>query len=242
MWAANAATISPGADTGDSRLHMTPANLHTQFHRSIEAATTSRILRKIFSDEQRFAHHPSLPSSAAFSDEGAANHTRLWAGDGSAPGLEIFTYGRSGSRSERPSRYPARQSLEASQSIARLHGLRQGGVLFVRQNPGAIDAGAFHNDVVCVGHRNVLLFHELAFDNGREAAEEIHASFAAVCAPPLFLLEVPESELPLTDAVATYLFNSQLVTLGDDSIALIAPLECRSYRAARSYREIDLNR
>src|SRR5437762_7539014 len=32
MWTANAATVSPSADTADGRVQFTPANLLTQFH------------------------------------------------------------------------------------------------------------------------------------------------------------------------------------------------------------------
>ena len=50
MWAANAATVSASADTADGRVHFTPANLVSHFHRSLEAATTTRVLRAIFAD------------------------------------------------------------------------------------------------------------------------------------------------------------------------------------------------
>src|SRR5439155_13594952 len=158
MWAANAATVSPSADTTDKRAHFTPANLLTHFHRSIEPPTTSRILRAIFNSDEHFVHHSPLPSTMHFADEGAANHTRL---ESDNDGVEIFSYGRIGFSSEStgPSRFPARQTLEASHAIARRHGLVEKRAFFVQQSAAAIDAGAFHNDVVCVGHRNVLLIH-----------------------------------------------------------------------------------
>jgi len=221
MWAANAATVSPSADTSDGRVHFTPANLITQFHRSIEPPTTARIMRTIFADEKHFAHHAPLPATTHFADEGAANHTRLETGRG---GKEIFVYGRSGfdSNSIGPTKFPARQTLEASQAIARRHGVSADRTLFLRQNPAAIDAGAFHNDVVCVGHRNVLLIHERAF-----------AEPFALEDSTLSIVTIAENDLSLEDIVATYLFNSQLVTLPDDSIALIAPIECREHPGAR---------
>ena len=40
-------------------------------------------------------------------------------------------------------------------------------------------------------------------------------------------------DVPLTDAVSSYLFNSQLVTIADGSIALIAPVEARDNDNAR---------
>jgi len=35
MWTANAATVSPSADTADGRVHFTPANLTHKFHRPL---------------------------------------------------------------------------------------------------------------------------------------------------------------------------------------------------------------
>lgn len=42
--------------------------------------------------------------------------------------MEFFVYGRSAfdSRYPAPQKYPARQTLEASQAVARLHGLSEG--------------------------------------------------------------------------------------------------------------------
>ncbi|MEP6135791.1 N-succinylarginine dihydrolase, partial [Marinobacter sp.] len=123
MWTANAATVSPSADTSDHRVHFTPANLSAKFHRSIEHVVTGRALKSIFADEAWFAHHPALPSVSQFGDEGAANHTRLCGGYGE-PGVELFVYGQIAFNEQAPAPklYPARQTLEASQAIARLHG------------------------------------------------------------------------------------------------------------------------
>ena len=163
MWAANAATVSPSADTADHRVHFTPANLATQFHRSLESPTTAAVLKVIFKDESAFAHHDPLPASPHFADEGAANHTRLCRAHDQA-GLEIFVFGRRALGDQTaPARFPARQALEASESVARLHQLEPRNALFFQQNPMAIDAGAFHNDVVAVGNLNVLLYHASAF-------------------------------------------------------------------------------
>src|SRR4249920_4113644 len=71
MWVANAATVSPSADTGDGRVHLTPANLVSYFHRSLEAATTTRVLRAIFADAKHFTVHDPLPAAPQLSDEGA---------------------------------------------------------------------------------------------------------------------------------------------------------------------------
>jgi len=228
MWAANAATVSAPADTQDGRIHFTPANLVSFFHRSIEPEMTGRILKAIFADEANFAHHAPLPAAQQFSDEGAANHTRLCRLHGEK-GIEIFHFGRSALDSGEggPGRFPARQTSEACQAIARLHLLDAERTLFVRQSPQAIDAGAFHNDVVAVGSENVMLYHDSAFADQAETIERIRRAFQKHCGEDLYLIEVSESEVPLADAISTYLFNSQIVTLPAGSMALIAPMECK---------------
>ncbi len=164
MWTANAATVSPSADSADGRVHFTPANLNNKFHRAIEHPTTGRVLAATFADPRCFAHHPALPAHMAFGDEGAANHTRLCA-DYGAPGVQLFVYGQRAfdASANGPRRYPARQTLEASQAVARQHGLNPARVVFAQQAPAAIDAGVFHNDVIAVGNRDVLFYHQHAF-------------------------------------------------------------------------------
>ena len=235
MWVANAATVSPSADAGDGRLHITPANLVSQFHRSIEPSTTAAALRAIFQDASQFVLHPPLPAGWHFSDEGAANHTRLCMGYGSA-GIELFVYGRSAfdPAARGPRRFPARQTLEASQAVARLHGLRVEDTFFLQQTPNAIDAGAFHNDVVAVGNQNVLLFHAAAYA-GRAALDAVRRRFAQVTGGELVLIEASEAQVPLADAIRAYLFNSQLVTLADGSMSLICPSECVEVESTRRY-------
>ena len=224
MWAANAATVSPGADTADGRVHFTPANLCSTLHRSLEPPTTARVLRAIFPEGPCFAHHPPLPAAAPLADEGAANHTRLCSDHG-APGVELFVYGRSGARCEpAPRRYPARQTREASEAVARLHGLAPERTLFAAQDPDAIDAGVFHNDVIAVGHRDVLLVHQRAF---RDQARVLEALRRALDPVPLCVIEVPETAVGLADAVDSYLFNSQLLARPDGRMLLVAPEECR---------------
>lgn len=228
MWAANAATVSPSSDTMDVRVHFTPANLVTNAHRALEAQETGEILKAIFADEAHFEHHAPLPSSGQLSDEGAANHTRL-CDDHDLPGIEIFTYGRVAydSAAPTPMKFPARQTREASQAIARLHQLDPTKTLFIQQSPAAIDAGAFHNDVVAVGHRHVLLYHEHAFADRAGVLKALDSVM-----PNLFPIEVPAERIPLSDAVSSYLFNSQLVTIPDGSMMLLAPMECQQYQRA----------
>lgn len=227
MWAANAATVSPSADSGDGRVHFTPANLITQFHRSIEASFTAMVLRAVFPEGDPFAHHDPLPAADAFADEGAANHMRMTASTGGR-GIEIFVYGRSAVESAAVlGKFPARQTLSASQAIARRHQVHPEATVFARQSPEAIDAGAFHNDVVAVSHDDVLLMHEAAFSPAHDTLTEIRRKFTAICGIEPSTAIASETVLPLATAVETYLFNSQLVTLANGKMALIAPIECR---------------
>src|SRR5258706_2142253 len=225
MWVANAATVSPAADTADHRVHFTPANLASSFHRALEAPTTARALQRIFADPNHFTHHEPLPAAPQLGDEGAANHTRL-CGDYGAPGIELFVYGRdlNDASARSPVRYPARQTRAASESIARLHDLRPERCVFAQQNPDAIDAGVFHNDVIAIGNRNVLFLHEQAFVDNDATLAALRRALAPVELVPII---VPASRVPLADAVSTYLFNSQLLSRADGTMLLVAPSECR---------------
>lgn len=233
MWTANAATVSPSADTADHRVHFTPANLSAKFHRSIEHVVTGRALKSIFADEAYFAHHRALPAVSQFGDEGAANHTRLCSAYGQS-GVELFVYGQAAfdERAPAPTLYPARQTLEASQAIARLHGLSDAHTVFAQQNPTAIDAGVFHNDVIAVGNGNVLFYHEQAFLDEARVMADIRSRLKGT---DLRAVRVAESDVPLADAVASYLFNSQLLTRPEGGMLLAVPAECREIESVRRY-------
>lgn len=223
MWAANAATVSPSPDCADGRLNVTVANLQTMLHRLIEAEQTERVLRTLMRDDARFCVHPALLPHDLLSDEGAANHMRMCAHPG-APGLEIFVYGRRAG--DVRSGFPARQTLEACEAIARRHGLDPARTIFAQQSAKAIDAGAFHNDVVAVAHEHVLFHHEEAFADKDALLAEIRAKAKGLFEPAF--VEVKSAEVTLEDAVSSYLFNSQLVrTPGASSVTLIAPSETR---------------
>lgn len=224
MWTANAATVSPSADSGDDRVHFTPANLCTNLHRAIEADTTARVLRATFPDPSLFAHHQPLPATPTLGDEGAANHTRLCS-DYGAPGLELFVYGRSGESDLAPSRFPARQTRLASESVARLHELSPRAVFFAQQHPDAVDRGVFHNDVIAVGNREVLLYHEHAFVDPQSLRAWICTHLQGGRRP--VFIEIAESEVGIDDAVRSYLFNSQLVCMPDGGMRLVAAQECQ---------------
>lgn len=216
MWAANAATVSPASDTDDGRVHFTPANLGSHLHRSIEASTTEALLRLYFGDEQRFVVHGPVPTSGETGDEGAANHTRLTPGSHGEPGVALFVHGGRGGGT-----HGARQAPLASQAVARQHGLAGDRVVVATQSPRAIDAGVFHNDVIAVGDRDLLLVHEAAFVE----QERVYESLRRTLGDRLRVVEVPTELLPVEDAVASYLFNSQLVGLPDGSRLLLAPAD-----------------
>jgi succinylarginine dihydrolase len=232
MWTANAATVSPSADTGDHRVHFTPANLSAKFHRSIEHPVTGRALKAIFADDAYFAHHCALPSVSQFGDEGAANHTRLCGGYGDS-GVELFVYGQVAfdEQAPAPKLYPARQTLEASQAIARLHGLNDRNMVFAQQNPEAIDAGVFHNDVIAVGNGNTLFYHEMAFLDEDRLLADIRSRLTGA---ELEAVRVSRDQVPLEDAVASYLFNSQLLNT-TDGMMLAVPGECREVQSVSRY-------
>jgi succinylarginine dihydrolase len=234
MWAANAATVSPGGDARDGRVHVTPANLVSQLHRSIEPASTAAVLRAIFPEGQHFAHHSPLLSQGRFADEGAANHTRLCL-DYGGPGVELFVFGRQvdAANALLPKKYPARQTLEASRAVARLHQLDAGRTVFAQQNPDAIDAGVFHNDVAAVGNQNLFLCHARAYADQAGVIERLRAAFTSVTGSELHVIQVDDEQLTIEEAVETYLFNSQIVTLPDGTMALVAPVECRDHPRAR---------
>ncbi|OIM99761.1 N-succinylarginine dihydrolase [Idiomarina sp. MD25a] len=235
MWTANAATVSPSADTANGKVHFTPANLTNKFHRSLEPVTSGNILKAMFAHERYFEHHTHLPDNEHFGDEGAANHTRLCEQYGHA-GVEIFTYGRCAFDSTQPApqKFPARQTLEASQAIARLHGLTDDNTVYLQQNPDVIDQGVFHNDVIAVGNQNVLFYHEQAFRNTEQKFAEIQQKFGDT---PVHFIEVKTDEVSVQDAVSTYLFNTQLITPPDGIMTLIAPTECQENPRVKAYLE-----
>ncbi|WP_336971622.1 N-succinylarginine dihydrolase [Sphingobium aromaticiconvertens] len=224
MWAANAATVSPASDTADGLTHVTVANLMTMPHRSHEWPQTLNQLRTAFSARDAFVIHDPIP--APFGDEGAANHMRLCEGH-DVPGVEIFVYGEAGGP------FPARQHVEASRAVARLHGLSPARTLFVQQSEEAIAAGAFHNDVVAVANETVIFAHEQAFAD----KDRFYAALRDML-PAVQVIEVPASAISLIDAIRSYLFNAQLVTLPDGGgMALILPSEAQSVPAVWQWLE-----
>jgi succinylarginine dihydrolase len=177
-------------------------------HRAHEWPGTLAQLKLAFANPA-FAIHDPIP--APFGDEGAANHMRLSRHHGT-PGVEVFVYGLPGGR------FPARQHVEASRAVARLHGVST--ALFVAQSEAAIAAGAFHNDVVAVANERVLFTHEHAFADKASFYDDLKAAL-----PEVEIVEVPADIVSLADAITSYLFNAQFVTLPGGGMALILPSE-----------------
>jgi succinylarginine dihydrolase len=232
MWTANAATVAPSCDAADGRVHLVVANLLTMPHRALEPEATLRILRAIFRDPAHFVVHDPLPGGYLMTDEGAANHTRLF---GSGGAVHLFAWGRRGSTADvdGPRTHVARQTELASRAVARLLRVDAARALFPRQHPAGIDAGGFHTDVLAVGTGSVLLLHEQAF----VAHEALVAELGKLVGPEFSAILARESELPASEAVECYPFNSQLLQLPDGSMTLIAPAESRESGACRRYFE-----
>ena len=222
MWAANAATVSPAPDTADGRCHLSVANLVTMPHRSHEWPETLRQLQLAFADPAFTVQGPVPPP---FGDEGAANHMRL-CGSHDQPGVELFVFG------EPDGPFPARQHRSASTAVARRHGLDPARTLFVQQSSEAIAAGAFHNDVVAVANEGVLLAHEQAFAD----KEDFYAALRDRL-PSVQIIEAPTATVSLADAVASYLFNAQLVTRPAGGMALVLPDEAQRIESVWAWLE-----
>ncbi len=220
MWAANCATVSPSCDSEDGKVHLSIANLQSQFHRTVEAEESYRLFRILFPDESLFVVHPPLPHGGNFGDEGAANHTRFCSDYGMG-GTHLFVYGRS-AFDPTQHHFPFRQAREASEAIARQNRLPPQRVIFAMQNPEIIEKGVFHNDVISVGNRNHFFYHEKAFVETEKVLVEINEK------SPLQTICVTEEMIPVEKAVNSYLFNSQIVTLPNGEDVLIAPRECES--------------
>jgi succinylarginine dihydrolase len=177
--------------------------------------------------------HAPLVHTPLLGDEGAANHNRLCASHGEA-GVEFFVYGRDALGPKADLKFPGRQTLQASEAVARLHGLNDANSVFHPQSATAINAGAFHNDVVCVSNENVLFFHENAFDNPSVLEREVRTKADTFGFNPHFIM-APADAVPLGDTISSYLFNSQLVTLPSGGMALILPTQVEETPSTKAF-------
>ncbi len=232
MWTANAATIAPSCDTGDGKLHITPANMTSHYHRHIEAGHSYDILSKIFHNKNYFSVHNPLFPNALFGDEGAANHMLINNKHGES-GVHIFVYGEDKKNQKKPAKYPARQQRMASEAVARLHQLNPENCIYIQQAPEVIDQGVFHNDVIAMNTTRRLIAHTESFTPEDKARLQ---EFAAR-QQELRYCEITCAELPVADAVSSYLFNSQLLDLGGDRFVLLAPTESENTPRAHNTLE-----
>ena len=239
MWTANCATVTPSCDAKDNKLHLTPANLVSNFHRSIESDDNYNLLKLIFSDKKRFSIHRPLPKCDDFADEGAANHMRL-SSKGFIKGLEVFIYGTEKGKVS-TKKHSARQSLSASQNIIRNHKLSQKNSYLLKQSSGIIDRGVFHNDVIATSNGNFLLTHESAFSYQKKNLKILSKLYQETCNDHLTIRTVSSEELSVDESVRCYLFNSQIVSLPDGKMLLAAPQECQELTNAKNLIDSILN-
>lgn len=237
MWAANAANTTPAVDALDEKIHLTPSNLVSNFHRSIETNWTERFFRTIFEGIKEVIVHSPLPASPAFGDEGSANHIRL-AKSHESKGVHLFVHGRSAFQKDlpQPKKFPARQTLEAHQVIQRWHQIDPSQVVFARQNPKLIDQGVFHNDLISTGTLNLLLYYEKAFLKTEEVIDELKRKMEKVADISPFFIKIKEKDIPASSLIKSYLFNSQLLKLEKD-FALITPRECQEITPVKDFIE-----
>lgn len=236
MWAANAASVTPSIDSAAKKIQFTPSNLTSKLHRSLETPMSAKILKTIFANPVFFEHHEPLFSQDILGDEGAANHIRF-AKNHYGPGVHLFVYGNSKISDDEvvPQKYPARQSLQASQAITTRHQIYEKQVVYAQQNPAAIDKGVFHNDVISTGNLNFYLVHEQAFVNTDQVIKDLNNKLITTSDTTLHAIKVLEEEISMKDAVSSYLFNSQIVTLPDGFMTLLAPKECQSNPIIEQY-------
>jgi succinylarginine dihydrolase len=228
MWTANAGTVTPAIDSRSNTTNLFIANLVSSLHRAIEPSQTIADLRQAL-PAQIHVHEP-LPGGTAMRDEGAANHMRLGTSENQA-GIHLFVYGDG---DPKPNRFWPRQTLAASQAISRRHQIAPENTFFCKQHPLAIDAGAFHNDVVALSHGNLLIHHELAFATDNSTWLEVEHRFQAITGAELKRIEISSASLSLEAAVSTYLFNSQIVMPEQSSRPVIlCPMQVREHAETR---------
>jgi succinylarginine dihydrolase len=231
MWTANAATVTPGVDSDVESSTVTIANLDSSLHRAIEPQQTASELRRALPEGCCIIDQ--LPGGAAMRDEGAANHMRLGI-TGDRAGMNVLVYGDG---DPAPSINWPRQSRAACEAIARLHALPAENTFLLRQHPTAVDAGAFHNDVVAMSHQKLLIHHELAFIDEADRLQRLERRFAEVTGEDLIRIEVPQSSLSIEGAVNTYLFNSQIVTGPTGKPVIVCTSQVRAHADAQSLVE-----
>ena len=222
MWSANAATFSPSIDSNDQKIHITPANLNSMFHRSIEHEFTKTQLELIFGGVAKV--HEPIKNISGYGDEGAANHLRVSA-QHLMPGFQIFVYGSSAFEVHQG--IIARQAEEISQAVSTQHQLDPDRVLFLKQNEQAIHSGSFHNDIVSLANEEVFIFHQEAFADRVELERVLHQLKDHV--KGFHPIEILSKDISLDDLVSSYLLNSQLITVKNNEMMMLLPEEVQNH-------------
>ncbi|SEI00219.1 succinylarginine dihydrolase [Rheinheimera pacifica] len=216
VWTANAATVTPSADSEDGKVHITTANLNSHYHRSIEASQTHAKLARLFSDDKFFCLHQALPGHSRFSDEGAANHMRFHV-EAENRGLNVFVYSND---PDNPEFVQGRQTLWASKAICQLHALPDSKVLLQKQSKEAISRGIFHNDIISMNSHDLLVFHQQAYEDHESLIEKLMAQ--GICC-----VEIKAEEFSLEHALKTYFFNSEFISGKDGGLVLVMSKSCQ---------------
>ena len=222
MWSANAATFSPSIDSNDQKIHITPANLNSMFHRSIEHEFTKTQLELMFGGVAKV--HEPIKNISGYGDEGAANHLRVSAKH-LMPGFQIFVYGSSAFEVHQG--IIARQAEEISQAVSTQHQLDPDRVLFLKQNEQAIHSGSFHNDIVSLANEEVFIFHQEAFADRVELERVLHQLKDHV--KGFHPIEILSKDISLDDLVSSYLLNSQLITVKNNEMMMLLPEEVQNH-------------
>ena len=222
MWAANAATFSPSIDSYDQNIHITPANLNTMFHRSIEHEFTKTQLELMFGGVA-IVHDP-IENISGYGDEGAANHLRV-SEQHLKSGFQIFVYGSSAFEVHQG--MITRQAEEISKAVSIMHQLDPDRVLFLKQNEQAINAGSFHNDIVSLANEEVFIFHQEAFADRVELERILHHLKDHV--KGFHPIEILSEDISLDDLVSSYLLNSQLITVKNNEMMMLLPEEVQNH-------------
>ena len=222
MWAANAATFSPSIDSYDQNIHITPANLNTMFHRSIEHEFTQAQLELMFGGVA-IVHDP-IENISGYGDEGAANHLRV-SEQHLKSGFQIFVYGSSAFEVHQG--MITRQAEEISKAVSIMHQLDPDRVLFLKQNEQAINAGSFHNDIVSLANEEVFIFHQEAFADRVELERILHHLKDHV--KGFHPIEILSEDISLDDIVSSYLLNSQLITIKNSEMMMLLPEEVQNH-------------
>lgn len=206
IWMANAGHFIPATDTTLHAHQFIPANMKSGHHRKNEHRFHAYWIKQIL---KNINHHIHSPLRAC--DEGAANAIRLWKNNQS---IFILVHGHP------KTAFPSRQSKDSFNELQSLVKLKN--LIILQQKSKAIDHGVFHNDVISFGFKNVLFCHEHSFEDQKNQLYQLNQLFLNTTKSKLHIIQINEQDLPLTECIDTYLFNSQVILI-NNKITLLSP-------------------